>query len=205
MYALRSAADLESGRRRYDGIFRLGPKIELRGTPASRADFRDSADPLVTLLHSFQQAHIVRLSIIPKTQLSQAQHRQATLRIFASEHASDVGPRVFWNRPDHDRRHLVLFDVETEEFVGTVHCAIIPPVVQDFTWWIDSRMRRKGYWRVLADDLASDLKRKHGITTVGLIIFGHQHNVASHKIAERIRSHFDKPATVGQSGGGRRR
>ena len=154
------------------------------------------------MLHSIEQAFVVRLSIIPKTQLSVPQLRQATLRIFAPEHASDVGPRYFWNRPEHDRHHLALFDVETEEFVGTVHCAIFPPVVQDFTWWIDSRMRKKGYWSVLADDLAAYLKRRHGITTVGLIIFGGQHREASHKIAERLRAHFDKTAPIGGSSAG---
>lgn len=136
----------------------------------------------------------MRLSIIPKTQLSAPQLHQATLRIFAPEHASDVGPRYFWNRPEHDRRHLVLFDLESEEFVGTVYCVIIPPVVQDFTWWLDSRMRKKGNWRPLADDLAAYLKRRHGITTVGFIVFGSQHRVASQKIAQRIRGHFDKTA-----------
>lgn len=147
----------------------------------------------------------MRLSIIPKTQLSVSQLRQVTLRIFAPEHACDVGPRYFWNRPEHDRHHLALFDVESEEFVGTVHCTIIPPVVQDFTWWFDSRMRKKGYWRVLADDLAAYLKRRHGITTVGLIVFGSQHREASHKIAQRIRDHFDKTATNGESSAGRTR
>lgn len=147
----------------------------------------------------------MRLSIIPKTQLSVSQLRQATLRIFAPEHAPDVGPRYFWNRPEHDRRHLALFDVESEEFVGTVYCVIIPPVVQDLTWWLDSRMRKKGYWRALADDLAAYLKRRHGITTVGFIIFGKQHRVASQKIAQRIRGHFDKTAPIGESSAGRTR
>ncbi len=147
----------------------------------------------------------MRLSIIPKTQLSAPQLREATLRIFAPEHACDVGPRYFWNRPEHDRHHFALFDLESEEFVGTVHCVINPPVVQDFTWWIDSRMRKKGYWRVLADDLAAYLRRRHGITTVGFIIFGNQNRAASQKIAQRIRDLFDKPAPTDESSAGRTR
>ena len=147
----------------------------------------------------------MRLSIIPKTQLSVSRLRQATLRIFAPEHACDVGPRSFWNRRDHDRYHLALFDVESEEFVGTVHCVIFPPLAQDFTWWIDSRMRKKGYWSVLADDLAAYLKRKHGITAVGLIIFGGQHPEASRKIAQRLRGHFDKTALIGEASASRKR
>ena len=75
----------------------------------------------------------MRLRIIPKTQLSQAQLRQATSRIFAPEHYCDVGPRLHWNRPEYDNRHLALFDAESEEFVGTVYCMLYPPVAQDFT------------------------------------------------------------------------
>lgn len=134
----------------------------------------------------------MRLLIVPKTQLSPDQLREATLRIFAPEHVCDVGPRPLWNRQDHDARHLALFDVESQSFVGTVHCAITPPVVQDFTWWIDSRMRGKGYWRALADDLAAYLKRRHGIEKVGFIVFGSHHRVASQKIAQRLRDHFEK-------------
>ena len=139
----------------------------------------------------------MRLRIIPKTQLSPPQLHEATLRIFAPEHACDVGPRYFWNRPEHDRHHLALFDVESDEFVGTVHCVILPPVVQDFTWWLDSRKRKKGYWRPLADDLAAYLKR-HGITTVGFIVFGRLHVAASEKIAQRLRGHFDKTAPISE-------
>jgi RimJ/RimL family protein N-acetyltransferase len=142
----------------------------------------------------------MRLSIIPKAMLSAAQLHDATRRIFAPEHVSDIGPRYFWNRPEHDRHHLALFDHESEEFVGTVHCVITPPVVQDFTWWIDSRMRKKGYWRVLADDLAAYLKRRHGIEKVGFIIFARGHVGASRKIAERLRSHFDKKPSTGVAG-----
>ena len=147
----------------------------------------------------------MRLSIIPKTQLSPADLHEATVRIFAPEHAADVGPRFFWNRPEHDRHHLVLFDLESQDFVGTVHCVITPPVVQDFTWWLDSRMRKKGYWRVLADDLAAYLKKRHGIEKVGFIVFGHGHREASKKIAQRLRDHFDKKATSGKASAGRTR
>jgi RimJ/RimL family protein N-acetyltransferase len=136
----------------------------------------------------------MRLAIIPKTHLSLHQLREATQRIFAPEHAGDVGPRYFWNRPEHDRHHFALFDLATEEFVGTVYCVITPPVVQDFTWWLDSRVRKKGYWRVLADDLAAYLKKRHGIQKVGLIVFGGSHLDASRKIAQRLRDHFDSPA-----------
>ena len=141
----------------------------------------------------------MRLSIIPKAQLSPDQLRQATLRIFAPEHASDVGPRYFWNRPEHDRHHHILFDRESEEFVGTVYCVLMPPVAQDFTWWLDSRMRKKGYWRALADDFAAYLKKRHGIQKVGFIVIGRSYPAASHKIAERLRSHFDQSAPTSEA------
>ncbi len=159
-------------------------------------------DDLAALL---RQALLVRLSIVPKTQLSASQLHQATLRIFAPEHACDVGPRYFWNRPDHDRHHFALFDRESEDFVGTVHCIIMPPVVQDFTWWLDSRMRKKGYWSVLADDLAAYLKKRHAITTVGFIVFGNHHRAASQKIAQRLRDNFAKTAPLGDASAGRTR
>ena len=142
----------------------------------------------------------MRLSIVPKTQLSAGQLSEATRRIFAPEHAGDVGPRAFWNRAEHAHRFLALYDRDSEEFVGTVYCVVLPPVAQDFTWWLDSRMRKKGYWRALADDLAAYLKRKHGITAVGFIVFGNQHRVASQKIAQRIRDNFDKTAPAGETG-----
>jgi hypothetical protein len=63
-------------------------------------------------------------------------------------------------------------------------------VAQDFTWWLDSRVRRKGYWRRVADDLAAYLKKKHGIKKVGFIVFGNQHREASQRIARRLREHF---------------
>ena len=133
----------------------------------------------------------MRLAIIPKTHLSLHQLREATQRIFAPEHAGDVGPRYFWNRPEHDRHHFALFDLASEEFVGTVYCVITPPVVQDFTWWLDSRMRKKGYWRALADDLAAYLKKTHRIEKVGFIVFGKRHRAASQKIARRLKDHFE--------------
>ena len=136
----------------------------------------------------------MRLSIIPKAQLSSSQHHQATQRIFAPEHLCDIGPRFFWNRPEHDPHHFALFDFESEEFVGTVYCLIRPGVIQDLTWWLDSRMRRKGYWRAVADDLAVYLKKKHAIEKVGFILFGGSHIPASRKIAQRLRGHFDKAA-----------
>lgn len=136
----------------------------------------------------------MRLSIIPKPQLSTAQLRDATLRILAPEHSCEIGPRHFWHRPEHDRHHLALFDVDSGEFVGTVYCVIIPPLAQDFTWWLDSRMRRKGYWRPLADDLAAYLKTQRGITALGFILFGGTHLAASQKIAKRLRDHFQRSA-----------
>ncbi|HKO48495.1 MAG TPA: GNAT family N-acetyltransferase [Polyangiaceae bacterium] len=140
----------------------------------------------------------MRLAIIPKAHLSLAQLREATQRIFAPEHAGDVGPRYFWNRPAHDRHHFALFDLATEEFVGTVYCVITPPVAQDFTWWLDARVRKQGYWHALADDLAAYLKKRHGIQKVGLIVFGGSHLDASRKIAQRLRSHFDSAAASGE-------
>ena len=138
----------------------------------------------------------MRVTIIPKMQLSPQQLRDAELRIFAPEHACDVGPRNFWKKADR-HQHFAVFDGESEDFVGTVHCVITPPVVQDFTWWIDSRMRKKGYWRALADSLAVYLKRMHQITAVGFIIFGNQHHHASQKIAQRLREHFEKKGRPG--------
>lgn len=138
----------------------------------------------------------MRLRIIPKTQLSPEQFREAAQRIFAPEHACDVGPRPLWNRPEHDARHLALFDAESDLFIGTVYCVITPPVAQDFTWWLDSRMRKKGYWRALADDLAAYLKKRRGIEKVGFIVFGSHHRTASQKIAQRLRDHFEKKARL---------
>ena len=138
----------------------------------------------------------MRLLIIPKTRLSADQLRQATLRIFAPEHVSDVGPRYFWNRVEHDKHHFALFDRESDEFVGTVHCVIIPPTAQDFTWWLDSQMRNKGYWRAIADDLAAYLKQAHGVEKVGFIVFGRGHFAASRKIAQRLRDHFDRKGST---------
>ena len=136
----------------------------------------------------------MRILIIPKSQLSAAQLRQTTLRIFAPEHECDIGPRIYWNRPEYDKHQLALFDLESDEFVGTVYCVLQPPVAQDFTWWLDSRMRKKGYWRALADDLAAYLKKRHGIEKVGVIIFGQAHLAASRKIAQRLTENIEKTA-----------
>ena len=134
----------------------------------------------------------MRLRIIPKTQLSPDQLRQATLRIFAPEHSSDVGPRLYWNRREFDNRHLALFDAESEEFIGTVYCVLLRRVAQDFTWWFDSRMRKKGYWRAFADDLAAYLNTKHGIEKIGVIVFGKLHLEASRAIAQRLTERIEK-------------
>ena len=144
----------------------------------------------------------MRLRIIPKAELSASQLHEATLRIFAPEHACDVGPRHFWNRPEHDRRHFALFDAASDEFVGTVYCVIMPPVAQDFTWWFDSRIRNKGYWRALADDLAAYLKKRHRIEKVGFIVFGSHHRPASQKIARRLREHFGEAGRTSEGSQG---
>jgi hypothetical protein len=136
---------------------------------------------------------MMRLSVIAKRELSSFQLAEAAARIFAPEHACDVGPRYFWNRsePDH-HHHFALFEPESADFVGTVHCVIRGPVAQDFTWWIDSRMRGRGYWRALADDVAAYLRKRHRVETVGYIVFGRTHLAASEKIAQRLRSHYEK-------------
>jgi len=132
----------------------------------------------------------MRVLIVPKAELSAEQLAVATRRIFAPEHAFEIGPWHFWNRPEHDRHNLALFDLESQEFVGTVHCILMPPVAQDFTWWLDSRLRKKGYWTAIADDVAAYLKRRRGVASIGFILFGGGHVPASRKIAERLRSHF---------------
>ena len=137
----------------------------------------------------------MRLRVIPKNELASAQQSEAARRIYAPEHSMDLGPRYFWNRPEHDRHHFALFDLETDEFVGTVRCVITTPIAQDFTWWFDSRVRGKGYWRALADDLAGFLKRRHKIEKIGFISFGGNHPEASQKIAQRLREHFDMAGT----------
>lgn len=133
----------------------------------------------------------MRLRIIPKTELSPEQLRQATLRIFAPEHNCDVGPRMSWNRLEHYKHHLTLFDAESDEFVGTVDMVLHPPVAQDFSWWLDSRMRKKGYGRALANDLAAYLKKRYRIEKMGFIIFGKEHLDASRKIAQRLAQNIE--------------
>ena len=126
---------------------------------------------------------------------------EARARIYAPEHACDVGPRHLWDRREQPYHHFALFDVESSDFVATAHCVIRGQVAQDFTWWIDSRMRRQAYWRSLADDLAAYLKKWHRIEKVGYIVFGRVHLAASEKIAQRLRSHFEAPPRLARAAG----
>jgi len=61
-------------------------------------------------------------------------------------------------------------------------------------------MRKKGYWRALAEDLAAYLKKKRGVEKVGFIVFGSHHRAASQKIAQRLRENF--PGNSASRGGG---
>lgn len=135
-----------------------------------------------------------RLVLIPKPGLSAAQIRAVDDRIDAPEHANDQGPLDAWRRfsaPNQVATLYAFFHKKDGVPVAVVEASGMP--VATPAWWIDSKFRRRGYWRELVDLLAEHLKSK-GVTGVGRIpitTYQGAHDEASIAMAKRFKAHFE--------------
>jgi len=131
----------------------------------------------------------VKLSIIPKNELSAEQSRYLWARLRAPEHVMDKGPITVWNT--YARGLYAVVDNETRLPIGTIE-ASGPLHQMGAGWWLDARFRGRGIGNETIDALAAYLKSV-GVTGIGRIVidtFGGEHTAASSKLAKRLKSHF---------------
>lgn len=137
----------------------------------------------------------MRLVIIPKPELSDAQNRLIDARLAAPEHAHDEGPPRVWNlyaAPNQAATLYAFFHREDGAPVGVVE-ASGPSRAINPGWWIDSKYRGQKYGNELVDLLAEHLKSK-GVTGVGHIAvttYQGAHDEASFALKRRFKAHFE--------------
>ncbi len=132
----------------------------------------------------------MRLVLIPKSELTEAQNRLVEARLAAPEHAHDASPKSVWNVYQPSTLYA-FFREEDSALVGVAE-ASGPLHAVSAGWWIDSKFRGQKHGNELVDLLASHLKAR-GFTGVGRFpITGREraHQEASIAMAARFKAHF---------------
>ena len=129
------------------------------------------------------------LSIIPKSELSDAQARWIEERLSAPEHRDDNGPPKVWST--YQNGLFAVVQLNSNKPIGLVEASGAKDCISP-GWWIDKTFRGKGYGTKLVDALAEYLKSQ-GVTGAGkptIQTTGREYDIASQKLADRFQSHF---------------
>jgi RimJ/RimL family protein N-acetyltransferase len=134
----------------------------------------------------------MRLSIIPKSELSSEQVRWIDERLSAPEHREDLGPPRVWEI--YRDGLFAVVDANSNQPIGLVEASGTKNCVSP-GWWIDKEFRGKGYGSKLVDALAQYLKCQ-GFTGAGVLEIqtaGGEYDCASQNLAKRFQSYFNMP------------
>jgi RimJ/RimL family protein N-acetyltransferase len=129
------------------------------------------------------------LTIVAKSELSDAQVRFIEERLSAPEHAYDNGPPKVWRV--YQQGLYAVVRTKSNQPIGLVEVSGLKDCISP-GWWLDIDFRGKGYGTKLVDALAAYLKAE-GYTGVGRIeiqTHDHAYDIASQKLAERFQGHF---------------
>jgi RimJ/RimL family protein N-acetyltransferase len=130
----------------------------------------------------------MRLAIVSKNQLDEAQRQYLNGRLMAPEHANDNGAIRAWG---FDKGLYAFICNQTNVPVGIAEAS--GGSTRSPGWWIDSQFRGQGFGYELIDLLAEQLKSE-GVTAIGRIpidTYLGLHHETSSKLAQRLRRHFE--------------
>ncbi|MFZ5555483.1 MAG: GNAT family N-acetyltransferase [Pseudomonadota bacterium] len=128
--------------------------------------------------------------MVEKAALSPAQSQLVHDRLSLPAHRDDLGPPQVWGT--YMSGLLAFFEATSGQLVALVEASGRNDVRPG--WWVDSAFRGRGYGNKVIDLLAQHLKAR-GVTRIGsMAITTHQqqYDQQSSKLAQRLRSHFEK-------------
>ena len=135
----------------------------------------------------------MQITIRPRLSLSPEDILLMSERVAATEHVNDGGARPYWNDANLFPKIVVAYIEHESKSVPLGILTTDGPKQETCpTWWIDSRLRGKGYGKPMIDAFAEYL-RATGVTGIGRIsiqTYLSQCDEQSRKLAKRLRIHF---------------
>lgn len=133
----------------------------------------------------------MRIEIVKKEKLNEEQTLHLRDRTAADEHRGDSGPRRDWEMESLSSFIFVVLLRETSMPVGLLFRGG-PKEATSVSWWIDQKFRGRkiGYEMV---DLFANILKGEGVTGIAPIPtepYQGRQNIASEKLARRLRGHF---------------
>ena len=130
------------------------------------------------------------VSIVPKTDLSDAQADYLEQRRCARAHRFDKGACRMWDVYDNGTLYGVI-DCTSGRPIGMAEASGALGAA-NAGWWIDSEYRGQGFDYALVDALADYLKAKGywGVGSITIDTYWGEYQVASSKLKKRFVTHF---------------
>jgi RimJ/RimL family protein N-acetyltransferase len=134
----------------------------------------------------------MRIKIIKRQNLNEEQVTDLRARTTADEHLHDPGPCHSWDMESLASFIFVVVLKETDKAIGLLYRGG-PPNATSVSWWIDQRYRERGFGNEMVDLFATILKEEGvtGIAPLPIEPYQGQQNVASERLAARLRKHFN--------------
>lgn len=134
----------------------------------------------------------MRIAIVKREKLNQEQTSHLRGRTTADEHRGDGVLCRDWEMKSLASMIFVVLLKETFEPIGLFYRGG-PKNAISVSWWLDQKFRRRGIGNEMVDLFAKVLKREGVTRIVPLTIepYRGQRNIASEKLAKRLREHFD--------------
>ena len=134
----------------------------------------------------------MRLAIVSKNDLHEAQAKYQAERLAAPEHREDGGPAGSWKTSNPACLYaFVLKELNLPVAIaGTSGCPVATAA-----WWIEKPYRGQRLGNELVDLLAGELKRLRVSAIADSVLIDTYHgeyNKASAKLVDRLRAHFLK-------------
>lgn len=133
----------------------------------------------------------VRIEIVKKEKLTEEQTLHLRDRTVADEHRGDRGPCRDWEMESLTSFIFVVLLKETNMPIGLLYRGG-PKDATSISWWIDQKFRGRGIGNEMVDLFANVLK-KEGVASIAPIPsepYRGRQNIASEKLAMRLRGHF---------------
>ncbi len=131
----------------------------------------------------------MRIKLINKADLSGAELRKITNRLFAEEHRLDVSPSNIWPLQSFVGYLFVITLIDSNEPIGIVFLGF-PDQGVGATWWVDSLYRHQGYGSEAMTLLAELLKADE--FNEPLVIATGEEGIASLKLVEKLFKQLSK-------------
>ena len=133
----------------------------------------------------------MRLTLVPKHDLTEDQRRYLEERLSDPEHQYDYGPSQVW----HTSEAFLYAFIHNELNVPIAIAEASGRPIATPGWWVDSKFRGQGYANELIDLLATQLKAE-GVTEIGptpIDTYLSEYDEQSTRLARRLHAHFVQP------------